>query len=94
MGNYRILIGGIDMTREKNVKLQERLAVASFTVGVVISLACLFLVDPIGSITTSAMSIVGQFLVLCGSLLGISANFDMKFERLKRKIGDNEGNEE
>lgn len=67
-------------------KIQARLAVASFTTGVLIAVVCIFFIDPVGEIASSAISIVSEFLVLCGALLGIKTSFDIKLKRFQNEI--------
>lgn len=67
-------------------KLQGGLAIAAFASGVLIAFVCLFFVDPIGEITTSAISIVSELLILCGSLLGIKVVFDLKMSKFAGDI--------
>lgn len=70
-----------DLTR-----LQGWLAVASFAVGSLIAVAALFVVPPPGEISNSAISIVSEFLVLAGALLGIKTSFDVKFQRFESEV--------
>lgn len=70
-----------DLTR-----LQGWLAVASFTVGTLIAIGSLFLVPPPGEISSSAISIVSEFLVLAGALLGIKTGFDVKMQRFESEV--------
>lgn len=74
-------------------KIQTRLAVASFTTGVLIACVCIFFIDPIGEIANSAISIVSEFLVLCGALLGIKTSFDIKLKRFQNEIDNLRKNE-
>lgn len=67
-------------------KIQTRLAVASFTAGVLIACVCIFFIPPIGEIANSAISIVSEFLVLTGALLGIKTSFDIKLKRFEGEI--------
>lgn len=67
-------------------KIQARLAIASFSCGVLIASVCLFIVPPLGEITSSAISIVSEMLVLCGALLGIKTSFDVKMRRFEGEI--------
>lgn len=67
-------------------KIQTRLSVASFTTGVLIAVVCIFFIDPVGEIASSAISIVSEFLVLCGALLGIKTSFDIKLKRFQNEI--------
>lgn len=67
-------------------KIQARLAIASFTCGVLIAVVCIFFIDPVGEIASSAISIVSEFLVLCGALLGIKTSFDIKLKRFQNEI--------
>lgn len=67
-------------------KIQTRLAIASFSTGVLIACVCIFFIDPIGEIASSAISIVSEFLVLCGALLGIKTSFDIKLKRFQNEI--------
>lgn len=72
-------------------KIQTRLAIASFSTGVLIACVCIFFIDPIGEIANSAISIVSEFLVLCGALLGIKTSFDIKLRRFQSEIDDLRG---
>ena len=67
-------------------KIQSRLAIASFTCGVVIAAVCIFFIPPIGEIASSAISIVSELLVLTGALLGIKTSFDIKLKRFEGEI--------
>lgn len=69
-------------------KIQSRLAIASFSCGVIIASICLFWIEPIGEITSSAISIVSEMLVLCGALLGIKTSFDIRMKRFEGEIED------
>lgn len=69
-------------------KIQTRLAIASFSAGVLIACVCIFFIDPIGEIANSAISIVSEFLVLCGALLGIKTSFDIKLKRFQNELDD------
>ena len=69
-------------------RLQGGLAIAAFTAGVLIALICLFLVPPYGEITTSAISIVSELLILCGALLGIKVVFDLKLNHFASELND------
>lgn len=66
------------MEEFKKSSLQAKMAVASFVSGVGIACVCLFFIEPIGEIATSAISIVSELLVLAGALLGVKASFDHK----------------
>jgi len=66
--------------------IQSRLAIASFTCGVLIAAVCLFVIPPLGEIASSAISIVSELLVLAGALLGIKTSFDIKLKRFEGKI--------
>lgn len=66
------------MDEFKKSSLQAKMAVASFASGVIIACICLFFIEPIGEIATSAISIVSELLVLAGALLGVKASFDHK----------------
>ena len=69
-------------------KIQTRLAIASFSAGVLIACVCIFFIPPIGEIANSAISIVSEFLVLCGALLGIKTSFDIKLNRFQNELDD------
>ena len=74
------------MSHMEITRLQGALAVASFVSGVAIALACLFLVEPLGEITNSAISIVSELLVLCGAILGVKASYDVKFHKFEAEL--------
>jgi len=67
-------------------RIQTRLAIASFSCGVLIAAICLFFIPPIGEIASSAISIVSELLVLCGALLGIKTSFDIKLKKFQGEI--------
>ncbi len=62
-------------------KLQGQMAIASFAAGVIIACICLFIVPPPGEISTSALSIVSELLVLAGALLGVKVSVDAKLQK-------------
>lgn len=62
------------------------MAIASFIVGTILTTICLFVVPPIGEIAYSALSVISEFLVLCGALLGVSLSFDIKLKKFENKI--------
>jgi hypothetical protein len=69
------------LTEQDKTRIQSGLAIASFSVGVVIACVCLFVIPPLGEITNSAISITSEFLILCGALLGAKVAFDVKMQR-------------
>jgi hypothetical protein len=75
----------IELTR-----LQGGIAIASFSIGALISCVCLFFIQPLGEIASSAIIIVGNFLVLCGGILGVKASTDAKLSQMQIKI-DHQG---
>lgn len=74
------------MNQIELTKLQGALAIASFTVGVLIACACLFLVPPPGEISNSAISIVSELLVLAGAILGVKTSYDIKFRKFEAEL--------
>ena len=72
--------------RERRLRIQSVMAIISFSVGTIIACACLFLVEPLGQIETSAISVTSEFLILAGALLGISASFDTKMNKFRAEI--------
>jgi hypothetical protein len=75
-------------TKKDYTRLQGILAVCSFTCGVIIASICLFVVPPPGDISSSAISIVSELLVLCGALLGIKVGFDTKMQRFEARFNN------
>ena len=76
-------------TRVKNpTKIQSGLAIASFVVGTIIGCIALFVVPPPGEITSSALGLTSEFLILCGALLGVSVAFDYKLARFETRVKD------
>ena len=74
--------------------LQGKMAVCSFIMGCVIACICLFGLEPLGEIATSAISIVSMFLVLAGALVGVKVSFDSQankfaaeMNKLEMKLG-------
>ena len=79
------------MTQKKKIeltRLQGIIAVASFTSGVLIAAVCLFFIEPLGEIASSAVSIVSELLVLCGAILGVKASYDVKFRKFEAELRD------
>lgn len=72
--------------RERRLRIQSTMAIVSFTVGTLIACACLFLIEPLGQIEMSAISVTSEFLILAGSLLGISASFDAKMQKFRADV--------
>lgn len=72
--------------RDRRLRIQTVMAIISFTVGTLIACACLFLIEPLGAIEMSAISVTSEFLILAGSLLGISASFDAKMQRFRAEV--------
>lgn len=71
---------------DKRTEVQCWLAIASFGTGCLIACICLFFIDPKGEISNSAISIVSEFLVLAGALLGIKSSFDLKMQRFEAEV--------
>ena len=74
------------MTQRELTRLQGAMAIASFTAGVAIACACLFLIPPPGEISNSAISIVSELLVLAGAILGVKTTYDAKFIKLESDL--------
>ena len=62
------------------------MATASFVMGCVIAVMCLFAYEPLGEIATSAISIVSMFLVLAGALVGVKVSFDHQSQKFAAEI--------
>ena len=74
------------LNQKEITRLQGVMAVVSFTAGVLIACACLFLVPPPGEISNSAISIVSELLVLAGAILGVKTSCDAKFIKLESDL--------
>ena len=77
------------MSQRKKIeltRLQGIIAVASFSSGVLIAAVCLFFIEPLGEIASSAVSIVSELLVLCGAILGVKASYDVKFRKFEAEL--------
>ena len=77
------------MAQKKKIeltRLQGIIAVASFSSGVIIAAVCLFFIEPLGEIASSAVSIVSELLVLCGAILGVKASYDVKFRKFQAEL--------
>ena len=62
------------------------MATASFIMGCVIAVMCLFCYQPLGEIATSAISIVSMFLGLAGALVGVKVSFDHQSQKFAAEI--------
>ena len=74
------------MTQKEFTRLQGGMAIASFAAGVGIASVCIFLIDPKGEISNSAISIVSELLVLAGAILGVKTSYDAKFVRIDAEL--------
>ena len=74
------------MSQKEFTRLQGGMAIASFAAGVGISSVCIFLIDPKGEISNSAISIVSELLVLAGAILGVKTSYDAKFVRIDAEL--------
>ena len=83
-----------EKTRIELTRLQGGIAIASFCMGALISCVCLFFIQPLGDITSSAIIIVSNFLVLCGGILGVKASTDVRFKNLEMKVDHQDGHPE
>lgn len=72
--------------KRDKVRIQSAMAIASFSMGSIIACICLFVIDPLGEITNSALGIVSEFLCLSGGLLGISAAFNNKMKKFETSV--------
>lgn len=70
----------------KNIRLQSGLAIAAFTVGTLIGAISLWLVPPPSDISSSALILTSDFLVLCAAMLGVNVVFDYKLSKFKTTI--------
>ena len=64
------------LSQKEFTRLQGGMAIASFAAGVGIASVCIFLIDPKGEISNSAISIVSELLVLAGAILGVKTSYD------------------
>ena len=74
------------MAKSELTRLQGAIAIASFSAGVLIAMVCLFVIEPLGEIASSAISIVSELLVLCGAILGVKASYDTKFRKFENEL--------
>ena len=74
------------MSQKEFTRLQGGMAIASFAAGVGIASVCIFLIDPKGEISSSAISIVSELLVLAGAILGVKTSYDAKFVRIDAEL--------
>ena len=76
----------VKMTQKEFTRLQGGMAIASFAAGVGIASVCIFLIDPKGEISNSAISIVSELLVLAGAILGVKTSYDAKFIKIESDL--------
>ena len=74
------------MSQKEFTRLQGGMAIASFAAGVGIASVCIFLIDPKGEISNSAISIVSELRVLAGAILGVKTSYDAKFVRIDAEL--------
>lgn len=82
------------MKPQDTTKLQGRLAILAMVAGILIACACLFLIPPPGEISTSAITIVSELLIVSGALLGIKVSFDVKLQQFMTKLQEDMKKEE
>lgn len=68
--------------------LQTKLSVASFLVGAVLCVVCVFWVPPPGEIAVSALQATGMFLVLSGAAAGVKVAFDLQSQKFQAQLED------
>lgn len=73
----------------KTLKIQTGLAISSFVIGVILASICLFFIEPLGEIHTSAISIVSELFILAGAMLGINVGFDVKLAKFQADVERN-----
>lgn len=66
-------------------KLSSVLCVASFTSGIALIIASMF-IPPHGVIDTSVLTALGMLLTWSGSIIGISQHYGNELERIKSEI--------
>ena len=74
------------LSQKEFTRLQGGMAIASFAAGVGNASVCIFLIDPKGEISNSAISIVSELLVLAGAILGVKTSYDAKFVRIDAEL--------
>ena len=74
------------LSQKEFTRLQGGMAIASFAAGVGIASVCIFLINPKGEISNSAISIVSELLVLAGAILGVKTSYDAKFVRIDAEL--------
>ena len=74
------------LSQKEFTRLQGGMAIASFAAGVGIASVCIFLIDPKGEISNSAISIVSELLVLAGAILGVKTSYDAKFIKIESDL--------
>ena len=82
------------MEHKNTTQLQGRLAVLAMMAGILIACACLFIIPPPGEISTSAITIVSELLIVSGALLGIKVSFDVKLQQFMTKLQEDMKKEE
>ena len=82
------------MEHKNTTQLQGRLAVLAMVAGILIACACLFIIPPPGEISTSAITIVSELLIVSGALLGIKVSFDVKLQQFMTKLQEDMKKEE
>lgn len=66
-------------------KLSYILCIASFTVGVVLTMLGMF-INPLGEIHSSVLTSLGIFLSFAGALIGINSHYSTQLENFKSEI--------
>ena len=79
-----------------DLSFKDRLAyitcIASFILGWTLTI-CGFIVDPLGVVSDSILWILGQSLIYCASVLGITMYVTKSFRNIKDKLGIKEEDE-
>lgn len=66
-------------------KLSYILCIASFVVGVILTILGMF-ISPIGEIHSSVLTSLGVFLTFSGSIIGISQHYGAQLEGFKSEV--------
>ncbi len=69
--------------------LKSILAATSFICGIIVAFSCLFFIRPIGGISNSALRVVSELLIICGSILGIGIKNNRMMKNKHKKINRN-----
>lgn len=83
-----------DISKKDKLTTKEKLtlftAITAFIIGWSLTIIGFFTSTPIGHISESALFVLGQALLYCGTVFGISSHYSNELEKVKKELNNKE----